>query len=138
MEDYDALTERYDQLVRDIIPHFTKETVDRGMEAMNNAVNIFKPLSWPVAFSMIIIEPKAVLGITSDQERVVYRDDIRLGHYHAVPFDEIHQRVLGMLAEAKTEYNQNKDHYDPFFRQATYDRMVYTERLLEDLVALRP
>ncbi len=129
---YDALRERYDGLVKDVVPKLTAETVDEAVRAVNILVRLQRPRDW--AFSE---EPRAVLGMTSDGERAVYGEVTRFGFYHAVPVDELHQSVSGMVDKARTDYEKQKDNPDAFFRRVSYERLQHVEGLLKDVVALR-
>ncbi len=128
---YDTLQESCDTILREILPQLTVETVDRAVEAMNNIVCSIRPANW--AFCD---EPAEILGITSDQERVAYRKSGRLGLYRALPFDRLHQRISGMVAEARKDYELESIRYD-FSRRATSDQLKHTEGLLDRLVALK-
>ena len=133
MEDqYDALRERYDSLVKGVIPKLTAETVDEAIGAVNTLIRFQRPVSWAVSN-----EPGAVLGITSDGVKIAYREDSRFGFYHAVPAAELQDRVSGMLDKARTEYGYNKNDQNAFSHQASYERLQHVKSLLENLVALR-
>ena len=128
---YDTLGESCDTILREILPLLTVENVDRAVEAMNNIVCSIRPPNW--AFCD---EPAEILGITSDQERVAYRKSGRLGLYHALPFDKLQQRISGMVAEARKDYELESIR-DDFSRRPPYERLKPTEGLLEHLVVLR-
>ena len=131
-DQYDALRDTYDSLVKDVVPKLTAETVDEAVGAVNTLVRLQRPTN--CAFSN---EPRVVLGITSDGEKIAYGEVSRFGFYHAVPAAELQDRVSGMLDKAKTEYEGQKDNTDAFFRRACYERLQHVESLLENLVALR-
>ncbi|GEM_PF-3696788 len=131
-DQYDTLREIYDNFVKAIVPTLTIETVDDGVDAVNMLVRLQRPVDW--AFTD---EPRAVLGITSDKEKVAYGEGSRFGFYHALPFGELHQRVEEMVGKARTEYEENKGSLDTFCRRVTSERLQHVESLLEDLVALR-
>jgi hypothetical protein len=130
-DEYEALRDRYDAVVKDIVPKLSREHVQTAVDAVNSLIRLHKPMNWAMSD-----EPRAVLGISSDKETVVYGEVGRIGMYHAVPFDKLQGRVSGMLDKAKTEYEANKDG-DSFHRRATSERVQHVEGLLEDLVALR-
>ena len=134
LDQYDVLRETYDSLVKTVVPTLTAETVDVAVDAVNTLVRLQRPVNW--AFSE---EPRVVLGMTSDKERVAYGEVTRLGFYHALPFDKLHQTVEKMVSEARTDYEDEKENKDSdtFLRRVTYERLQHVESLLENLVALR-
>ncbi len=88
---YDTLRERYDGLVKDVVPKLTANAVDEAVEAVNTLVHLQRPVGW--AFSD---EPRVVLGITSDKQIAVYGEVGRFGFYHAVPVGQLRQRISEM------------------------------------------
>ena len=93
---YESLRDTFDGLVKLTVPNLTAETVDVAVNAVNTLVRLQTPVD--EAFSD---KPRVLLGLTSDGEKVVYGEVGRFGSYHAVLFDELYDRVVGMRDKAQ-------------------------------------
>lgn len=86
---YHILRDKYDDLVKNLVPKLTIESVDEAIKAVNLLVRLQRPADW-----RYINEPRIILGMTADQERVVYGEAGMFAFYHALPYKELYQKVL--------------------------------------------
>lgn len=136
-DEYNVLKERFDAFVRCVVPGLTAEKADRAVQAINGLVSLHRPYDW--AF---LDEPRVLLGMTSRGEMVVYGEGGRLGFYHVVPYDELHERVSSMVDRARESYTNGKEFLptpaeNATFHRAMAERLNGAERLLAELVSLR-
>lgn len=95
---YERVRQRYDGILRDIVPSLTAGTIDQAVGAVNALVRLQRLGDWTGSDS-----PQRILGITSDREIVVYGGGGPLSFYHAEPLGSVEQRVSKMLASALQE-----------------------------------
>jgi len=102
---YDTLQEGCDSLLTAIVPSLTKDDVGTVIKDVNTLVRHQKPPSQ--AFTE---QPRVILGITSDQELVVYGKAGKLGSYHAKPYVEVYAIVSRMCKRAHEEARYPRVH----------------------------
>lgn len=137
--DYDSLMGVYDRVLERAIPRLTKDTVDTLVDATNTLVRSDRPRQWAIQIPEL---PQTIIGITSDHEKVVYRENGRFGSYRAKPFDEIHQVVSDLVGKTRREYEEgtNPDSSkidDKRYKKIAKQDLENAQQLLGTLVSLK-
>ncbi len=132
---YIVIQEINDRYVKDLLsnPSVSRvHSIDKVLDAVNNLVDTLSPES------CVDSTPAAIIGMTPDNTRVVYRGHLTPGEYYAVPYDTLHQKVSRMVQEAQTYYQECETKNDNFLHRNSGNILTHATKLLEDLVALKP
>ena len=130
-DQYDLLREAYDHVLQTEVPTLTAEETGIAVDAVNTLVRLQRPTAWASSD-----EPRVLLGISSDKERVAYGEVSSLGFYHALPYDVLYHRVKRMVNKAGVTCDQNR-RSSAALRRADRERFQRVRTLLDDLIDLR-
>ena len=119
--DYEALEQRYDGILKQLVPSLNSDQGLRAVENMNRMIDISRRDDWASMST-----PRAILGITQDKQTVIYGERGNLGFYRAVPVDTFRERTkhlrdqinLDWAMESEEDFDiqrtirSEKNHYD--------------------------
>ncbi len=139
---YDLLTEKYDSLLKSLLPNLTEKNVDVALANVNSLAQLQQPDIIGCTGNV-----NRILGMTSDQERVVYGGPSNLSFYQSKPYEEVHTEVSKSVDKAKRRYERFRaSRLSPdldistlvFDKTELENNLRHARKLLEDLVSLKP
>lgn len=137
--DYNARQTSYDVLLKDMVPHLTKDNVGKAVDSINQLVELERPRDWAMK---IPADPRVIVGITSDRELAVYGEGGNsFDLYKVKPLAELKGVVTKMVDKAKREYDSGKSPDLAKISVAGYRALAEkdlerAQKLLEDVVSL--